>query len=348
MKRILIADSSKASLVMTSEVFKDYYPGIQVLVARNSADAITLAKTSQDIDAFIVDFDLPDINGAQTALLLKKISKTPILITSFDNVDAIRTIETLLVKYNDCKSWLKKPINPEVVIAIAQRYCDGVIRAQKRVSCHLPALSKMEVVKPTKKIINEKLTKTKIEINKVSSVKAAKEKTTKKEEAKQEAIPLSFYGIIEDCSLSGVRLRPSKNINNGSQDWADFLENIEYINKGSVVSLKIPRSIDIEFGQVEDLTKVKLKKSTQENKKTAALKKVVSSKAVVKMIEDEKTQTLNGKVIWTSSESGEWCMGIEFEDQGLSKRLFEAVVALHSRQNKGAQNQSIMKASRSA
>ena len=54
MKRILIADASKASLVMTSEVFKDHFPGVQVVVARTSADAIELAKTSGALDAFII------------------------------------------------------------------------------------------------------------------------------------------------------------------------------------------------------------------------------------------------------------------------------------------------------
>ena len=176
MKRILIADSSKASLVMTSEVFKDHYPGIQVLVARNSAEAITLAKSTDNIDAFIVDFDLPDINGAQTALLLKKISKIPILITAFDKVEVVEMIETLLIKYDDCRSWLKKPVNPEVVIAVAQRYCDGKIRAQKRILCQLPALAKMDLKGKTKKT---KITK--INSEKIKEV---------------EPLSLYFHGII--------------------------------------------------------------------------------------------------------------------------------------------------------
>jgi len=64
MKRILIADASKASLVMTSEVFKDHFPGVQVVVARTSADAIELAKSAGELDAFIIDYDLPDRDGA--------------------------------------------------------------------------------------------------------------------------------------------------------------------------------------------------------------------------------------------------------------------------------------------
>ena len=329
MKRILIADSSKASLVMTSEVFKDHYPGIQVLVARNSAEAITLAKSTDNIDAFIVDFDLPDINGAQTALLLKKISKIPILITAFDKVEVVEMIETLLIKYDDCRSWLKKPVNPEVVIAVAQRYCDGKIRAQKRILCQLPALAKMDLKRKTKKT---KITK--INSEKIKEV---------------EPLSLYFHGIIEDCSLSGVKLKPSKNTANGLTEWARFLENIENISSGSPVTLKVPPFLDIEIGKISELSKTQISKLEKDSKSRSGTKnKLQTTKVNSKKMEEENSQDLNGKVVWTSSDSGEWCMGIEFEDQGLSKRLFEAIVSLQSRQHKASQSQSIMKTSRIA
>ncbi|MES2614656.1 MAG: response regulator [Bdellovibrionota bacterium] len=311
MKKILIADSSKASLVMTSEVFKDHYPGIQVLVARNSAEAISLAKSSENIDAFIVDFDLPDTNGAQTALLLKKMSKTPILITAFDDFNSIQTIETLLTKYADCKSWLKKPVNPEVVIAVAQRYCDGKIRAQKRISCQLPVLAKIEIQKSVKKV------------KATTTAAATKEKS--------EVMSLCFHGIIEDCSLNGIKLKPSKHIQNASAEWAQLFENIESISAGSPITVEVPSFFDIEIGKIEEVPKTN---------KTKNLKN--------KKVEKEVTHELGGKVVWTNAETGEWCMGIEFENQALSKRLFEAVVSLQSRQHKATQKQSIMKASRAS
>ncbi|MCA2961149.1 MAG: hypothetical protein IOD12_12920, partial [Silvanigrellales bacterium] len=55
MKRILIADASKASLVMTSEVFKDHFPGVQVVVARTSAECLELVKTTENLDAYVID-----------------------------------------------------------------------------------------------------------------------------------------------------------------------------------------------------------------------------------------------------------------------------------------------------
>ena len=69
---------------MTSEVFKDHYPGVQVLVARTSAEALEIAKNNEGVDAYVIDYDLPDADGAQTAARLKKLYSTPVLITAFD------------------------------------------------------------------------------------------------------------------------------------------------------------------------------------------------------------------------------------------------------------------------
>lgn len=146
MKKILIADSNKASLVMTSEIFKDNYPGIQVCVANNSREALIAAKEHSDIDFFIIDFDLPDSHGAETALELKKISLKPVLITGFDREDVARAIESTLHEHNDCQNWLKKPIAPDVLTAVVSRFLDGKIRLQKRISCSLPALIELGTV----------------------------------------------------------------------------------------------------------------------------------------------------------------------------------------------------------
>lgn len=144
MKRILIADASKASLVMTSEVFKDHFPGVQVVVARNSADAIELAKSAGELDAFIIDYDLPDRDGAYTAARLKKMFSQPILITAFDRPDVQESIDRDLSAFDDCLSWLKKPVKPELVVSLAQRFIEGKHRCQRRLSCSIPAFLEVE------------------------------------------------------------------------------------------------------------------------------------------------------------------------------------------------------------
>jgi len=150
MKKILIADAGKASLVMISEVFKDNYPGIQVLVARNYSDAYSLAEEHKDIQAFIIDYHLPDKTGVMLALSLKKLRNTPILITALNEEDVAKDIEKKLKNFPDCLSWLKKPVNPEIVIAVVQRYCEGNIRQEKRYVCSVPAIIKLFLNVPSR------------------------------------------------------------------------------------------------------------------------------------------------------------------------------------------------------
>ncbi|KAB8028064.1 response regulator [Fluviispira multicolorata] len=386
MKKILIADSSKASLVMTSEVFKDYYPGIQVLVAKTSEEALQLAKCSEGVDAFVIDFDLPDLNGAKTALLLKKLYETPILITAFDRPEVVHSIETSLHPYADCQSWLKKPVNPEVVIAVSQRFCEVKARAQKRVSCHLPVFAEVlleneSVVAFQQILLPQKSKKTDVkggakktkEIKKVDKnakdkkiVKGKKEVTT--------PIPIYFCGVIEDCSLSGVKLKPSKHGKSGLTDWNLLLASMDIISSGSSVTLKLPSHSDIESGSVLEISKIshipniaegfpisqeKIKKSNLKEetsvakgkklqKKSSSLSTLsnVTKKKVVEKDLTHRIQSMVGKISWTSSESGEWCIGVEFENQNLSKRLFEAILAYQLKQQKNFPSQSVMKTSR--
>lgn len=145
MKRIMIADASKASLVMTSEVFKDHFPGVQVVVARTSADAIEAAKNAGELDAFIIDYDLPDRDGAYTASRLKKQFKQPILITAFDRQDVQENIDRELAAFDDCLSWIKKPVKPEMVVSLAQRFIEGKHRCQRRLECSIPAFMEVEL-----------------------------------------------------------------------------------------------------------------------------------------------------------------------------------------------------------
>ncbi len=294
MKKILIADSSKASLVMTSEVFKDNYPGVQVLVAKTSLEAVELAKTVQDIEAFVIDFDLPDANGALTAVALKKITKKPILLTAFDREDVHGAVDALLSKHEDCRSWLKKPVNPDVVTAVVQRFCEGKIRLEQRISCQLPAFVDIELVNKPKKTTKKISTK---------SVEVPEETMQK----------FSFQGIIEDCSLRGAKLKPSKNSAGTTSNWASLLKQIEKLPKNSKIQLSLPSPLDIEIG-----------------KTTLQI----------------HSQILVGKVVWTSPDTGEWYMGIEFEDTVLSKRLFEAVAFFYSKRNKMGYSQSMLKLNR--
>lgn len=380
----MIADASKASLVMTSEVFKDHYPGVQVVVARSSAEALEIAKHHEGLDAFVIDFDLPDFDGAQTAQRLKKLYSIPILITAFDRPEVVQTIETSLKQYADCQSWLKKPVNPEIVIAVAQRFCDNKTRTtqQKRVSCNLPVFAEILLENESLTAYQQILTpktgkKTLLPELKSTTKKGTKDlKTSKLSKSKIEkenhdikALPISFCGVIEDCSLSGVKLKPSKNNKPGLTDWKHLLASMEFIALGSVVTLKLPSHTEIENSSLAEMSKVCLTAALKDNqlqKDVVAAKKKTASKVAKKApalstlsaktkkkaasdaAVETKLQSIIGKVSWTSSESGEWCVGVEFENQSLSKKLFEAILSMQLKQQKNITNQSSMKTSRAS
>ncbi len=266
MKKILIADSSKASLVMVCEVFKENFYGIQVLVAKTAADALELAKNDQEIDAFIVDYDLPDMSGAQLALRIKKMIKKPILMTAFDKPEVTQEIESLLNKYDDCRSWLRKPVNPVVVMAVVNRFCEGKIRAEKRVSCQIPAKLFLEIDNK-----NEKNTQ------------------------------ISFAGLIEDCSFSGIRVRPLSSEGSSKKNWKSLLTVFENIPEKSKITIEIPSFEQIEFNEFTLNPHSKM------------------------------PNELPGRVVWANADTGEWFFGIEFDDIVHSKKLLESLVSSKSK-----------------
>ncbi len=354
MKKILIADSSKASLVMTSEVFKDHYPGIQVLVARSAAEAMEMAKNHSGVDAFVIDFDLPDANGAHTAFRLKKLYNTPILITAFDHPEVTHSIEQALKQYPDCQSWLKKPVNPELVIAVAQRFCDGKIRAQKRISCRIPVFAEI-FLELSNHEAYEKAISAHQKIKKVSvpGKQEKSQKLTQKKE-KNSKIPvgkssspvlISFCGVIEDCSLSGVKLKPQKSNAPGLTKWSELLTSMEFFASGNEVSLRLPCCSEIERGHDLELKNFMPELEEEKRKKTG---KLDSKKKKEKQEKKREVQVLSGKIVWTSSQSGEWCLGVELENPSFSKRLFEAILTGQHKPHKNiSSHQSFIKTSRS-
>ncbi|MGE0171142.1 MAG: response regulator [Oligoflexales bacterium] len=110
MATILIADASKPSLVMTSEVFKDKIPGAIVLVSKSGKETIDLLATSKP-DLCVVDFDLPDVDGPSLIDAMRKIYQGPILMTAFPGDIVNQAVADHLFTYADAGGWISKPVN---------------------------------------------------------------------------------------------------------------------------------------------------------------------------------------------------------------------------------------------
>ena len=327
MKKILIADAGKASLVMISEVFKDNYPGIQVLVARNYSDAYSLAKEHKDIEAFIVDYHLPDKSGVSLALSLKKLRDCPILITALDDEDVSRDIEKNLKSFPDCLSWLKKPVNPEIVIAVVQRYCEGNIRQEKRYACSVPAIVKLFLNAPAR------LKKTQKTPTKVNS--QASKKTVKSLEEKM-TVPshIALRASIENCSLGGIKLKICDTKSAQLTKPKELLRYLEYINLKKKTKILVPRNEDIAESEFTSFCKIDetKKKTTQKKSKSQDSSNNVKSSSgellsqIASDIALTQFSSLNIKPIWSKKESGAIYVGAEFVSTEESSKFFEAVV----------------------
>ncbi|MDA9951618.1 response regulator [Oligoflexaceae bacterium] len=112
--KILIADSSKPGVVMTSEVFKDKISGAQVFIAHNGEQTIEIVKAEKP-DLVMVDFDLPDVDGATLITALRGIYKGPVLLTAFEDDVLKQAVSDMLFAYNDASGWIPKPVKFDVL-----------------------------------------------------------------------------------------------------------------------------------------------------------------------------------------------------------------------------------------
>jgi len=109
MATILIADAGKASLVMSSEVFKDKIPGAVVHVATNGKDCMAICQQHK-VDLCLIDFDLPDVDGVSLILALRDFFTGPILLSAYPEKIVEEAVANDLFAFNDAGAWIRKPV----------------------------------------------------------------------------------------------------------------------------------------------------------------------------------------------------------------------------------------------
>ena len=340
MKRILIADANKASLVMTSEVFKDHFPGVQVVVARTSAECLELVKTSENIDAYVIDFDLPDRDGAWTAARIKKQSRTPVLITAFDRPDVHDVIEDELAAYDDCLSWLRKPVKAETVVAVAQRFCEGKYRTQRRLAFGIPALAEIVITTTITRTIKETVkvpvlakassaAAAKAASSKAATQGAAKGKTpVKKAAAKAPAFTTKIVtrtvtekaqaktwvpATVTDTSLGGIKIdidfsgcASAGRASASSASPAGIRDVSWSVKADDIFAVHIPSAEALETGDLPRWKEWQQTRLNQNAKAGAGTSVTASSKAAPKDSKGRGTlSTLSAKTLKSAGTAGE-------------------------------------------
>jgi CheY-like chemotaxis protein len=139
MTKVLIADPNKASLVMSSEVFKDKIPGAVILVAATGKECIEiLSHTTPDM--CVVDFDLPDTDGVTLITAMRKRYSGPILLTAFPGPIVNEAVNSDLFAFNDAGGWIPKPVKFDALSAKIDRFVVEKHRLGRRFDMELDTL----------------------------------------------------------------------------------------------------------------------------------------------------------------------------------------------------------------
>lgn len=139
MTAILIADTFKSSIVMTSEIFKDKILGVSIDIVHTGQECLEKLE-SQEFDMIVIDFDLPDTDGVTLSKVLRKEYGGPIIITAFPDKVVHTAIEKELFPYHDSLDWIKKPVAVDKLSKLIQKYILEKKRVRKRYSTELDAL----------------------------------------------------------------------------------------------------------------------------------------------------------------------------------------------------------------
>lgn len=321
--KVLIADSGKASLVMTSEIFKDQFPGVHVSVARTSEEAIEMVKANPDFDAVVIDFDLPDRDGAYTASKIKKLAQVPILMTAYDRPEVGPIIERELAGYDDCLSWLKKPVRSQLVIDIVRRYCEGKYRTQRRVPYDLPAIFELAVRVP--------LTGAPESMAPTSRIGPAKGKKKKNEEPLDGEIDelertisrrIRIPAMVRDVSLGGLNLVVTREMLADLTLAESAIRGVEGIQSGQPLTVVLPTWEDIE--NQRHLTHRDLTSEIFEQKRTSHARR---KEGPMRGPHPERAYpSLRGKIMWHRHSKNTWSFGFQSDNHNTSRRLFDIIV----------------------
>lgn len=128
---VLIADASKPSLVMTSEVIKDKIPGAIVHVAKTGKEALDfLGKDRPDL--CVVDFDLPDADGPILIEAMRRVYDGPVLLTAYPAEFVKEAVQEALFLCTDASSWLSKPVSVDALNDMLDKFLVNRHRLGKR------------------------------------------------------------------------------------------------------------------------------------------------------------------------------------------------------------------------
>lgn len=118
MKRVLVIEDNDKNLYLIRYIFE--YNGFEVLEAKTGIEGVEKAIQERP-DIIIMDIQLPDINGYEATMRIRKSKANgdiPIIaLTSYAMTgDREKALEA------GCTGYIEKPINPETIISEINKF----------------------------------------------------------------------------------------------------------------------------------------------------------------------------------------------------------------------------------
>lgn len=115
-KRILVVDDLKVNFLLIKALLQK--SGFETVWAENGFAAIELIESGQSFDAVIMDYNMPDIDGLQTTIVIKKI-KPGLIVISHSTFTDTMSFDRNSAPYDD---YLSKPIKSQNLKEILCKY----------------------------------------------------------------------------------------------------------------------------------------------------------------------------------------------------------------------------------
>lgn len=116
-KRILIVDDLKVNFLLIKALLQKW--GFETVWAENGFSAIELIESGQFFDAVIMDYNMPEIDGLQATIIIKKIQPELIVISHSTYTDT-PLFDRSNAPFDD---YLPKPIKSQNLKEILHKYC---------------------------------------------------------------------------------------------------------------------------------------------------------------------------------------------------------------------------------
>lgn len=116
-KKILVVDDLKVNFLLIKALLQRL--GFETTWAENGFRAIELIESGLLFDAVIMDYNMPEIDGLQTTITIKKIQPGIIVISHSTYTDT-PSFDRAKAPYDD---YLPKPIKLETLREIIHKYC---------------------------------------------------------------------------------------------------------------------------------------------------------------------------------------------------------------------------------